>query len=157
MAETSLNEVLKIAVENNASDIHVKENAPVFYRIDGVMVGCDFIASKELLDGFIEQITSPKQREALENTGDLDLSHREDNVGRFRVNIHRQRGQLGITFRWVKSEILTIEQLKLPPVMTEIAKAKRGIIIITGTTGSGKSTTMAAILQYMNSNRRNIS
>ena len=154
MAETSLNEVLKIAVENNASDIHVKENSPVFYRIDGSMVGCDFIAGRELMDSFIEQITSAKQREVLENTGDLDLSHREDGVGRFRVNIHRQRGQLGITFRWVKSEILSIEQLNLPPVMSEIAKAKRGIIIITGTTGSGKSTTMAALLQYMNTHRQ---
>ena len=154
MPETSLNEVLKIAVENNASDIHVKENAPVFYRIDGSMVGCDFTATQELILAFIDQITNQKQRNALEATGDLDLSHREDGVGRFRVNIHRQRGQLGITFRWVKSEILTIEQLKLPPVLTEIAKAKRGIVIITGTTGSGKSTTMAALLQYMNSNRQ---
>ena len=154
MAETSLNEVLKIAVENNASDIHVKENAPVFYRIDGSMVGCDFIASRELMDSFIGQITNAKQRDALENCGDLDLSHREDSVGRFRVNIHRQRGQLGITFRWVKSEILSIEQLNLPPVLTEIAKAKRGIVIITGTTGSGKSTTMAALLQYINTYRQ---
>ena len=154
MPETSLNEVLKIAVENNASDIHVKENAPVFYRIDGTMVGCDFTATQELMLSFIEQITNSKQRDTLEATGDLDLSHREDGVGRFRVNIHRQRGQLGITFRWVKSEILSIEQLQLPAVMTEIAKAKRGIIIVTGTTGSGKSTTMAALLQYINTNRQ---
>ena len=154
MATTSLNEVLKIAVENNASDIHVKENAPVYYRIDGSMVGSDFVASRELLDSFIDSVTSAKQQAALENTGDLDLSHREDGVGRFRVNIHRQRGLLGITFRWVKSEILTLEQLQLPPVLGSIAQAKRGIIIITGTTGSGKSTTMAAILQYINTYRQ---
>ena len=154
MASTSLNEVLKIAVENNASDIHVKENAPVYYRIDGTMVGCDFTATRELMESFINQITNAKQQQTLENTGDLDLSHREDGVGRFRVNIHRQRGLLGITFRWVKSEILTIEQLQLPPVLTNVAQAKRGIIIITGTTGSGKSTTMAAILQYVNTYRQ---
>ncbi|MBE6370050.1 MAG: PilT/PilU family type 4a pilus ATPase [Lentisphaerae bacterium] len=154
MALTTLHEVLKIAVENNASDIHVKENAPVYYRIDGTMVGCDFTATRELIYGFIDQVANPKQREMLDNTGDLDLSHREDEVGRFRVNIHRQRGLMGVTFRWVKNEILNFEQLGLPPVLNEIAKAKRGIIIITGTTGSGKSTTMAAILQYVNTYRQ---
>ncbi|MPM69947.1 Twitching mobility protein [bioreactor metagenome] len=89
----------------------------------------------------------------LEETGDLDLSHREEGIGRFRVNIHRQRGLIGISFRWVKNEILAFEQLGLPPVLKEISKAKRGIIIVTGTTGCGKSTTMAAILQYVNTNR----
>ena len=154
MAFTSLHEVLKIAVENNASDIHVKENSPVFYRIDGTMIGCDFTASHELVYTFIDQVANAKQKEALESSGDLDLSHREDEVGRFRVNIHRQRGLIGITFRWVKSEILNFEQLGLPAALTEISKAKRGIIIITGTTGSGKSTTMAAILQYINTYRQ---
>ena len=151
---TSLHEVLKIAVENNASDVHVKENAPVFYRIDGTMIGCDFTADKQLIASFIDQVANTKQRETLEITGDLDLSHREDEVGRFRVNIHRQRGLIGITFRWVKSEILNFEQLGLPYVLNDIAQAKRGIIIITGTTGSGKSTTMAAILQYINTYRQ---
>lgn len=154
MSKTSLYDVLKIAVENNASDIHVKEGAPVFYRIDGNMIGCDFTASRELINSFIEQVTNAKQREMLETTGDLDLSHREDGVGRFRVNVHRQRGLLGVTFRWVKNEILNFEQLGLPMVLTEISKAKRGIIIVTGTTGSGKSTTMAAILQYVNTHRQ---
>ena len=70
MASTSLNEVLKIAVENNASDIHVKENAPVYYRIDGTMVGCDFTATRELMESFINQITNAKQQQTLENTGD---------------------------------------------------------------------------------------
>jgi twitching motility protein PilT len=153
MSVTSLHEVLKIAVENNASDVHIKENSAVFYRIDGSMVGCDFVTDKVLLDSFIEQVSNHKQREMLEETGDLDLSHREDDVGRFRVNIHRQRGLIGITFRWVKNEILNFEQLGLPMVLTEISQAKRGIIIVTGTTGSGKSTTMAAMLQYINSNR----
>ena len=152
--QTSLHEVLKIAVENNASDIHVKENAPVFYRIDGAIIGCDFTADHDLIYGFIEQVANEKQRAALENTGDLDLSHREDEVGRFRVNIHRQRGLIGITFRWVKSEILNFEQLGLPATLTDISNAKRGIIIITGTTGSGKSTTMAAILQHINTYRQ---
>ena len=154
MAFTSLNEVLKIAVENNASDILVKENSPVYYRIDGGLVGCDFTAGRELIDAFIEKVTNAKQQETLERIGDLDLSHREDNVGRFRVNIHRQRGLLGVTFRWVKDKVLNFEELGLPPTLMNIAQAKRGIIIITGTTGSGKSTTMAAILQYINTYRQ---
>ena len=154
MAFTSLNEVLKIAVENNASDILVKENSPVYYRIDGALVGCDFTASRELIDAFIENVSNAKQRETLERIGDLDLSHREDNVGRFRVNIHRQRGLLGVTFRWVKDKVLNFEELGLPATLMNVAQAKRGIIIITGTTGSGKSTTMAAILQYVNTYRQ---
>ena len=154
MAFTSLNEVLKIAVENNASDILVKENSPVYYRIDGALVGCDFTASRELIDAFIENVSNAKQRETLERIGDLDLSHREDNVGRFRVNIHRQRGLLGVTFRWVKDKVLNFEELGLPATLMNVAQAKRGIIIITGTTGSGKSTTMAAILQYINTYRQ---
>ena len=154
MAFTSLNEVLKIAVENNASDILVKENSPVYYRIDGALVGCDFTCNREIIDSFIAKITNAKQQELLERVGDLDLSHREDNVGRFRVNIHRQRGLLGVTFRWVKDKVLNFEELGLPPSLMNIAQAKRGIIIITGTTGSGKSTTMAAILQYVNTYRQ---
>ena len=154
MAFTSLNEVLKIAVENNASDILVKEKSPVYYRIDGALVGCDFTASRELIDAFIENVSNAKQRETLERIGDLDLSHREDNVGRFRVNIHRQRGLLGVTFRWVKDKVLNFEELGLPATLMNVAQAKRGIIIITGTTGSGKSTTMAAILQYINTYRQ---
>ena len=154
MAFTSLNEVLKIAVENNASDILVKENSPVYYRIDGALVGCDFTCNREIIDAFIAKITNAKQQEMLERIGDLDLSHREDNVGRFRVNIHRQRGLLGVTFRWVKDKVLNFEELGLPPSLMNIAQAKRGIIIITGTTGSGKSTTMAAILQYVNTYRQ---
>ena len=125
MAFTSLNEVLKIAVENNASDILVKENSPVFYRIDGTLVGCDFTASRELIDAFIEKITNSKQQETLELIGDLDLSHREDNVGRFRVNIHRQRGLLGITFRWVKDKVLNFQELGLPSTLMNCSSQAR--------------------------------
>ena len=153
MTKTSLHEVLKTAVENNASDILVKENSPVNYRIDGTLINCDFSADRTVLETFLAQTANEKQRAQLEEIGDLDFSHREDDVGRFRVNVHRQRGLLGVTFRWVKNDVLTFEQLGLPPVLAEISKAKRGIIMVTGTTGSGKSTTMAAILQYMNTHR----
>ena len=154
MAKTVLHEVLKIGVENNASDILVKENSPVNYRIDGVLAASDFKPDHGLLERFIEETANEKQRLQLEETGDLDYSHREDDLGRFRINIHRQRGLLGMTFRWVRNSILTFEDLHLPPILADISQLPHGIIIVTGTTGSGKSSTMTALLQYMNQTRR---
>jgi twitching motility protein PilT len=98
----------------------------------------------------MKQVSSEKQIEEFEKTGDLDISHFEDNIGRFRVNIHRQRGVTSINCRWVKNQLMTFEQLGLPDVIQAIAEASRGIVILTGTTGSGKSTTMAAMLEHIN-------
>jgi twitching motility protein PilT len=88
--------------------------------------------------------------EIYERTGDLDFAWQEPNVGRFRVNLHKQRGNMGITMRWVKSKPPTVAEAGLPEVLKRIADNSNGIIFITGTTGSGKSTTMAAMLDYIN-------
>ncbi len=155
-AKTSLHDVLEMAVNAGASDLHIKENCAVTVRINGSMAVSDFIATTEIVDKFIKQITSSqKQLDLLENTGDLDLSHHEDGVGRFRVNIHRQRTTLAMTLRYVKNEIRKFEELGLPPVLEKIAGEYRGIVILTGTTGSGKSTTLAAMLQHINETREN--
>ncbi len=151
--KTSLFDVLEMAVQNGASDIHVKEGCPVAVRIEGKMVYSDYVANTEVINKFIEQVSTPKQQLLLEETGDLDLSHSEEGIGRFRVNIHRQRTNTAITFRHVKNEIRTFEELGLPEVLRQISGETRGIIIVTGTTGSGKSTTMAAMLDYINDTR----
>jgi pilus retraction protein PilT len=98
----------------------------------------------------MSQVSSPDQVELFRKTGDLDISHHEDDVGRFRVNIHRQRNMLCMNFRYVKNKIMTFEQLGLPNVLRKVSEAARGIVILTGTTGSGKSTTLAAMLEYVN-------
>ncbi|MFA7230997.1 MAG: PilT/PilU family type 4a pilus ATPase [Victivallaceae bacterium] len=150
MSNTLLHNVLEKAVSSDASDIHIKENFPISFRINGEMLSSDFIPEAEMLERFMHQIASPEQIQTFTKTGDVDLSHYEDDVGRFRVNIHRQRGMTSINMRWVKNQIMTFEQLGLPKVLAEIAEYPRGIVILTGTTGSGKSTTMAAMLEYIN-------
>jgi len=150
MPTTLLRNILEKAVSSDASDVHIKENCPVAFRINGEMVVSDYTPDCEILLRFLEQVSTEKQIEEFNETGDLDVSHLEDNVGRFRVNIHRQRGLHSINCRWVKNTFMTIEQLGLPPVIQKIAEAPRGIIILTGTTGSGKSTTLAAMLEHIN-------
>ena len=152
-AKTSFHDVLEMAVNAGASDVHIKEFSPVAVRIDGKMVYSDFVANTEFVHSLLDQVTSPKQQAVLEEEGDLDISHREEGVGRFRVNIHRQRTYTAVTLRYVKNEIRSFEELGLPPVLREISKESRGIVVITGTTGSGKSTTLAAMLDYINETR----
>ncbi|MBU8901912.1 MAG: PilT/PilU family type 4a pilus ATPase [Victivallales bacterium] len=150
MSTSLLRNILEKAVNSDASDIHIKENSPVAFRINGEMVVSDYTPEGEIIERFMEQVATAKQIEDFYKTGDLDVSHLEDDIGRFRVNIHRQRGVKCINCRWVKNQLMTVEQLGLPDVIREIAESTRGIIILTGTTGSGKSTTLAAMLEHIN-------
>ena len=148
--KTVLHAVLAAATQANASDIHIKEGSPVAYRIDGDILSSDFVTSRELLEAFMSEVANKKQIEDYWVTGDLDLSHYEDEVGRFRVNIHRQRNLISINFRWVKNKLMQVADLGLPDTLELLAESPRGIIIMTGTTGSGKSTTLAAMLEHIN-------
>jgi twitching motility protein PilT len=150
MPTTLLRNILEKAVNSDASDIHIKENSPVAFRINGEMVVSDYTPDGEILERFMEQIATEKQIADFNKNGDLDVSHLEDDIGRFRVNIHRQRGLNSINCRWVKNQIMTIKQLGLPESIKKVSEAPRGIIILTGTTGSGKSTTLAAMLEHIN-------
>ena len=152
MPTTLLRNILEKAVNSDASDVHIKENSPVAFRINGEMVVSDYTPDGEVIVRFLEQVATEKQIEDFNKTGDLDVSHLEDNIGRFRVNIHRQRGVNCINCRWVKNTFMSIDQLGLPDVIQKISESSRGIIILTGTTGSGKSTTMAAMLEHINTN-----
>lgn len=150
MSTTLLRNILEKAVSSDASDVHIKQDSPVAFRINGEMVVSDYTPDGEILERFMEQIATEQQIEDYKKTGDLDISHLEDDIGRFRVNIHRQRGVNSINCRWVKNQLMTVQQLGLPDVIQKIAEASRGIIILTGTTGSGKSTTLAAMLEHIN-------
>jgi twitching motility protein PilT len=150
MSANSLKEILSLAYEQNVSDIHMKPDSYVIFRISGELVDCDFIPDIECIRNFIDIIANEAQLQTFNKMGDVDLSYVEKGIGRFRVNIHKQRGAPAINMRLVKAEILDFTQLGLPTQIKKIPEFERGIVFVTGTTGSGKSTTLAAIIDYIN-------
>ena len=152
MANSALHDVLATGVHEGASDWHIREDANVGLRIDGRLVEIDFCTTKEFLEEAIEQVTTAQLLETYRETGDADFAIQEEGVGRFRVNLHKQRGKMAITMRHVKSETPKIDELGLPSSLRGIAENKNGIVFVTGTTGSGKSTTLAGMVGHMNNN-----
>lgn len=151
MNESPLKSVLRLAVEQNASDILIKQDCNVLLKINDRLVSCNFKPNAQFMEKSLDfMLLSEEMRKRYNGTGDMDLSYKEDEVGRFRVNIHKQRGTPAISIRYVKSQVRTFSQLNLPNQIEKITKSKRGIIIITGTTGSGKSTTLASMINYIN-------
>ena len=150
-----LNEILKIAVKGGASDIHIKAGLPPMFRIDGSLVPYKNGARlmPEDIGKIASSIMNSYQRSKFEETNEVDLAYGVPGLGRFRVNIFQQRGTVGIVFRVIPFSIRNIEELNLPKVVERIANERRGLILVTGTTGSGKSTTLAAMIDHINSTR----
>jgi len=142
--------VLKLAVDSKASDIHIKTGCAVTLRLHSELVESDFVADNDSVAQFIKIMLNQELEQKYRVSGDVDLSYVEDGIGRFRVNIHKQRGESAITIRYVKSKILNFQELGLPPQITKLTKFERGIVFITGTTGSGKSTTLASVIESIN-------
>jgi twitching motility protein PilT len=147
--------LLQRAVQKDASDVHLKTNSAPYFRIDGVIspVEGEPLRSEDI-DAIVKLLLSEEQVQYFHKRGEVDLSYTEKGVGRFRVNIFRQRGSISIVMRRIKTRILNFDQLNLPQVTERFAALNRGMVIITGTTGSGKSTTLAAIVDYINDHRR---
>ena len=154
MGVSVIHDLLELGVNSNASDWHIKEGHPVVLRIAGSLVDTDFVPDAECIEQILTTMASGEMLERYRQDGDLDLSYVEDNVGRFRVNIHKQRGSSAFTLRHVKTNIMQLDELGTPQIIKTIAEAHRGIIIMGGTTGSGKSTTLAAMLEHINLNSR---
>jgi twitching motility protein PilT len=150
-----LNDILRVAVKGNASDIHLKAGLPAMFRVDGALMplknGERLLP--EYLERVFEHISTPGQRQHFEQYHEVDLAYSVPGLGRFRVNAFQQRGTIGIVFRVIPFGVKTIEQLNLPPVVERIAMEPRGLILVTGTTGSGKSTSLAAMIDHINSNK----
>ena len=146
-------DILKYAVENRASDLHIREDKYVRLRIDSKLVDTDFMTDSVFFETAIKEILPAGKRGDYDERGDFDFAWEEEGIGRFRVNLHRQRGKHAFTFRHVKSKAPTVKEVGLPDILKTIMSARNGIIFITGTTGSGKSTTMAAMLDYVNNSR----
>jgi twitching motility protein PilT len=151
----NIDELLKIAVERGASDLHLKVGVAPMMRIDGRLMR---IEEKDRLTGQEIQeaaagLMNPSQKEKFKRQHDLDLAHSVPGVGRFRVNIFKQRGTVGVVFRIIPMKILTIRELNLPESLEKLSLEQRGLILVTGTTGSGKSTTLAGMVEHINNNR----
>jgi twitching motility protein PilT len=150
-----LNEILKIALKGGASDIHLKSGLPPVFRVDGALVplkNAERLLPEELKT-ISDRLMNDVQKTRYENSRETDLAYGVPGLGRFRVNIFQQRGSVGIVFRVIPFSVKTVEQLLLPKVVEKIALEQRGLILVTGTTGSGKSTTLAAMIDHINSNR----
>ncbi len=147
--------LLQRAVQKDASDIHLKTGSTPYLRVDGEVapIGGDPI-HREAMDEIVSMLLSDDQKRTLRKRGEVDLSFTEKGVGRFRVNVFRQRGSISCVLRRIKTKILSFDQLHLPPQTRRFAMFQRGLVLITGTTGSGKSTTLASIVDYINDQRR---
>jgi twitching motility protein PilT len=151
-----LNEILSIGLKSEASDIHLKAGLPPIYRIDGTLRPLPKAPriSPEQTEQITEEIMNDMQRERFESTGEVDLAYGVPGLGRFRVNAFTQRGSISLVFRAIPFDIKTLDDLLLPPIIKKMAMANRGLILVTGATGSGKSTTLAAVIDYINANRK---
>lgn len=147
----SLDEILKESVEEKASDIHFTAGCPPYYRIDGVLTP---IKGDKLLPADLEALLMPildeRHREELNANGQTDLAYAISGVGRFRVNVYKQRGTLASAMRCLPFSIPDAESLGLPAEVQALTEKRRGLVLVTGPTGSGKSTTLAALVDIIN-------
>jgi len=155
-APLDLDGLLTVTTQSGASDLHLTVGAPPTVRLRGQMVrmqGADPLTPRQLQEALYAILTE-KQRQRLEESRELDLAHSVHGVGRFRVNIFWQRESLGAVMRLIPWEIKPLEALGMPAVMNTFSGLKRGLVLVTGPTGSGKSTTLAAVIDQVNRTRR---
>ena len=144
---------LKLAVEKNASDIFFTANAPALLKVEGEMMAIGkTMMTAEFIRELASSILTPEQQAYVEQHQEIDLATQAGGLGRFRVNVFTQRNTLGIVLRYVKSEVPRLEQLNVPEVLKDLIMHKRGMVLMVGATGSGKSTTLAAMINHRNEN-----
>ncbi|HJR61871.1 MAG TPA: type IV pilus twitching motility protein PilT [Vicinamibacterales bacterium] len=150
-----INQLLQIAVSAGASDLHLKVGSYPMMRVNGTLVVAS--ETKRLdradTDACANAIFTPELREKFQQTQEVDLAYSIPGLGRFRCNVFQQRGTVGLVLRVIPMRIRTVAELGLPPVLKAIASEERGLVLVTGTTGSGKSTTLAAMIDHINSTR----
>jgi twitching motility protein PilT len=154
----AIDRYLKYAVTMGASDLHLSGNTRPMMRLHGTMVPAlgeqTEILSSEEMTPLVDEIMPGRAREELQERLDTDFAYALEGLGRFRVNVFRNHHGLGAVLRHIPGKILTLDELKLPPALTQFCMLNKGLVLVTGPTGSGKSTTLAAMVDYINRNRQ---
>jgi twitching motility protein PilT len=151
---TEMTKLLQHTVDSNASDLHVSSGSPIMLRVHGSMKKLDEKPlSEEIANRLICQILTPDNKSKLETNHEIDFALDLEKIGRFRVNVFYQRNGIGGVFRTIPRTIWTIKDLGLPKVIEELINLDYGLILVTGPTGSGKTTTLAAMIDHLNNNR----
>ena len=150
-----IDELLRTAVERKASDLHLKVGNHPYLRIDGQLAPLSDIprlTAEDMLNMAFSMMSN-RQKQKFKETAELDMAYGVAGLGRFRVNVFQQRGNLGLVLRVVLTKIRTVEELNMPRIVGLICNERRGLVLVTGTTGSGKSTTLASMIDRINSSR----
>jgi twitching motility protein PilT len=151
----SIDELLRRAVEQKASDLHLKVGNHPYLRVDGVLnpqADVPRVTPEEMLSMAFSMMTN-RQKQKFKETAELDMAYGVAGLGRFRVNVFQQRGNVGMVLRVIPTKIRAMDELNLPRVLDRICEEQRGLVLVTGTTGSGKSTTLASMVDRINSTR----
>ena len=150
----TIDDLFRLMVEQKASDLHLTSGAPPFLRLHGNMSPLNYRQlSNQDVQGLIFEILTEKQKKSFVEKWELDFAYVVEGLGRFRCNVFMQRKGLGAVFRTIPEKIKTAQELNLPPAILELVDCDRGLILVTGPTGSGKSTTLASMIQHINSTR----
>src|SRR6184192_1839330 len=151
----NIDDLLRIAMDRKASDLHLKVGNFPHIRVDGELVALSDqprISAEDMLNMAFSMMSN-RQKQKFKETAELDMAYGVAGLGRFRVNVFQQRGNVGMVLRVIPTKIRTSEELNLPPVINKICEEQRGLVLVTGVTGSGKSTTLAAMIDRINSTR----
>ena len=150
----SIDELLQLTMDKGASDLHLTVDAPPTLRIDGELVPTEYEKlHPDQCQRLIYSLLTDKQKERFESTNELDLSFGIKNIGRVRMNVFRQRGIVTASLRAVPNYFMTFEELGLPPLVFDVLKLPAGLVLVTGPTGCGKTTTLASMVNYINEHR----
>jgi len=150
-----IDDLLRVAVERKGSDLHLKVGNHPCVRVDGdlgQLTEFPRVTPEDMLNMAFSMMSN-RQKQKFKETAELDMAYGVAGLGRFRVNVFQQRGNVGLVLRVVPTKIRTVDELNLPPVIASICEERRGLVLVTGTTGSGKSTTLAAMIDRINANR----
>jgi len=150
----SIDELLQLMMEKGASDLHLTVDAPPILRIDGELIPTEYEKlGEDLCQRLIYSLLTDRQKERFESTNELDLSFGIKNIGRVRMNVFRQRGIVAASLRAIPNYFMTFEELGLPAIVFDVVKLPAGLVLVTGPTGCGKTTTLASMINYINEHR----